>query len=308
LSGLFLVSAGCSSSDSNNGGTPGTGGTSGGSGGKSGSGGASGSTGGTGGGSGGNSSGGTSGGTGGASGGASGASGGSSGSDAAGAETGASNDASSGAGDTGGSSSEMSFFITSKGMGKGGDLGGLAGADAHCVSLAQAAGAKKTKWAAYLSAAKGPNDQPVHARDRIGKGPWFNAKGVMIAKDLEQLHANTGAMNGLNEDTALDETGKIVPGRNEAKRPAGTMNEHDILTGSTIEGMLATDSTCSDWTSSAATGVKAQVGHSDKMGPSPGQRMEWNSAHASSGCAEGRAQGGVGSGGGRGSFYCFATE
>jgi hypothetical protein len=114
-------------------------------------------------------------------------------------------------------------------------------------------------------------------------------------------------MNAINEANSLDETGNIVPGRNEATRPAGRMNEHDIVTGSTLEGMLSTGNTCADWTSSAATGPLAQVGHSDKMGPMPGMREEWNAAHTS-GCAEGRGTGGIGAGGGRGSFYCFATE
>jgi hypothetical protein len=230
--------------------------------------------------------------------------GGDAGSDVGGSD--ASGDARETGGD-GGTSALMSFFVTSRGMGKGGDFGGLAGADAHCLALAKAVGSTKAKWAAYLSSAGGGT--PVHARNRIGAGPWFNAKGVMIATSVDNLHADSGRMNALNEANSLDETGAIVPGRTEANRPTGTMNEHDIVTGSTIDGMLSAGNTCDDWTSSAATGVRAQVGHSDKLGPQPGMREEWNAAHTSAGCAEGRSSmGGIGSGGGRGSFYCFATE
>jgi hypothetical protein len=196
----------------------------------------------------------------------------------------------------------MSFFVTSRGLGKGGNLGGLAGADAHCVALAKTVNAVKKQWRAYLSIEAGP----IHARDRIGSGPWYNADGVLVATNVQTLHANMGMDNALNVDVSVDEAGELVPGRDEAKRPPGTMNDHDILTGSTVDGMVATGSTCMDWTSDAATGTVAQVGHSDKDGPNG--RIQWNSSHATSGCAEGRMMGGIGSGGGSGRFYCFATD
>lgn len=200
----------------------------------------------------------------------------------------------------------MSFFVTSRGLGKGGDLGGLAGADAHCLALAKAVGSTKVRWAAYLSSSEGST--PVHARNRIGAGPWFNARGVMVASSVENLHVNAGRMNALSAATSLDETGKIVPGRIAANRPPGTMNEHDVLTGSTAEGMLAPGNTCVDWTSSAATGATAQVGHSDKDGVDPVTGPSWNATHTA-GCAEGRGAGSVASGGGgRGSVYCFAAD
>jgi hypothetical protein len=212
---------------------------------------------------------------------------------------------------SGGATPEMSFFVTSKGLGKGGDLGGLAGADAHCKALATAAGSKKTQWFAYLSVKSGPGGTPVNARDRIGTGPWHNAKGVAIAESVADLHANMGMDNALNIDVAIDENGAIVPGRDAAKRPPGTLNEHDILTGSTIDGTLyeavppAVGGTCADWTSSEIT-VVARLGHHDKDGPP--DRLQWNSAHDTSGCAEGREDGGVGRGGGSGRFYCFAAD
>lgn len=199
-------------------------------------------------------------------------------------------------------SDEMSFFVTSRGMGKGGDLGGLDGADAHCRALAENVNAVKKQWFAYLST----EDGPVDARDRIGNGPWYNADGVLIAEDVASLHANMGMDNALNVDVSVDETGALVPGRDESKRPPGTLNDHDIITGSTVEGTVVAGSTCMDWTSDASTGTVAQVGHSDKDGPSG--RIQWNSAHTSSGCADGRETGGIGSGGGSGRFYCFATD
>jgi hypothetical protein len=198
-----------------------------------------------------------------------------------------------------GSGTAMSFFATSKGLGKGGNFGGLEGADAHCRALALDAGSKKTQWFAYLSATG------VNARDRIGTGPWYNAKGVKIADSVEHLHQNAGVDNAINYENALDEKGTPVPGRDQ-KPEGATLNEHDIVTGSTIDGTLAVGTTCNDWTSAADTGVNATVGHSDKAGPSG--RIQWNSAHTSSGCAEGRTTGGIGSGGGRASFYCFARD
>jgi hypothetical protein len=199
----------------------------------------------------------------------------------------------------------MSFFVASKGLGTGGNLGGLAGADAHCLALATAAGSPKTKWFAYLSVKSGPGGTPINARDRIGTGPWHNAKGVLIASSVDQLHANMGTENALNVDVAIDEKGNIVPGRDMTKRPPGTQNEHDIITGSTVDGTLLDGFTCADWTS-AETTVKAQVGHHDKDGPNG--RIQWNSSHETSGCAEGREAGGIGNGGGNGRVYCFATD
>jgi hypothetical protein len=182
---------------------------------------------------------------------------------------------------------KMSFFITSAGSGNGADLGGLAGADRHCQALAQAGGAGGRTWRAYLSG-KG-----VNARDRIGKGPWYNVKGVMVAKDVDHLH---GAENNLNKQTALTEKGETVNGRGD------TPNQHDILTGSQLDGTAfadGADHTCKDWTSSAEG--SAQVGHHDRVGG--GQNpTSWNSAHGSKGCS----QANLASTGGSGRFYCFA--
>jgi hypothetical protein len=190
--------------------------------------------------------------------------------------------------------SNMSFFITSVGSGNGAALGGLAGADAHCNALAKAAGSTKT-WRAYLSA-KGANGQPaVNARDRIGKGPWYNAKGVMVAKDVEDLHADT---NKLSKENSLSEKGEVLNGRGD------NPNQHDMLTGSTLDGKLPPvdqDTTCNNWTSSADG--SAMVGHHDRQGG--GQNpTSWNSAHASKGCS----QANLVSTGGFGRYYCFAIN
>jgi len=204
-----------------------------------------------------------------------------------------------GSGTTNTSDTAMSFFASSRGLGKGGNFGGLEGADAHCRALATEAGSTRTQWFAYLSTAS------VNAKDRIGTGPWYNSKGVKIADSVAHLHQNRGVDNALNYENTLDEKGGPVPGRDQ--KPAGaTLNEHDIVTGSTIDGEVVAGSTCADWTSDAPTGVNAMVGHSDKTGPS--NRIEWNSTHTSSGCAEGRSTGGIGSGGGRASIYCFARD
>ncbi len=198
--------------------------------------------------------------------------------------------------------SEMTFFITSEGPGNGGDLGGLEGADAHCSSLAAAAGSELTNWKAYLSVnamIDRSGDSPkvisgVNARDRIGTGPWNNAKGVLIANDLDGLHS---AANAINKATGLDQNGNTVNARGD--RP----NKHDILTGSTPQGEYSTaggDTTCAGWTSSGDG--SAIVGHHDRVGLSKDRHMiSWNSAHGSAGCsAEAFPRTG-----GAGLFYCF---
>jgi len=189
--------------------------------------------------------------------------------------------------------SDMSFFVTSAGPGKGADLGGLAGADQQCKILADRVGAGDKTWHAYLST-QGPG--AVNARDRIGNGPWKNAKGVVIAKDLAELHGN----NNLTKETALTETGGVVNGVGD--RPV----MHDILTGSQPDGTAfpaGEDRTCSNWTSSDAG--SAMLGHADRTGlrddpPS----HSWNSAHPSRGCS----QQGLISTGGNGFLYCFAVR
>jgi hypothetical protein len=192
-----------------------------------------------------------------------------------------------------GSDTGMSFFITSAGPGRGADLGGLAGADEHCRTLAAAAGAGNRTWHAYLSA-NAANGQPaVNARDRIGSGPWYNAKGVLIARDVAQLHAGG---NGLGKTGSLDERGAMVNGRGD------NPNRHDILTGSQLDGTAfpgTADKTCANWTSSGDG--SAQVGHHDLQGGGDNP-TSWNSAHGSRGCS----QANLVSTGGNGLFYCFA--
>jgi len=154
--------------------------------------------------------------------------------------------------------SEMTFFVTSVGSGKGADLGGLEGADKHCQALAAAAGAGGRTWRAYLSASAADGKPAVNARDRIGKGPWQNAKGVAIAKSVEELH---GA-NNLNKETGLTEKGAKVNGRGD------TPNMHDILTGSQPDGTASPgdpDRTCGNWTKGGSEGA-AMVGHHDRIG------------------------------------------
>jgi len=198
--------------------------------------------------------------------------------------------------------SEMTFFITSAGPGKGGDLGGLSGADAHCSSLAAAAGSTLTNWKAYLSVSPkidrssgSPKVIPgVNARDRIGSGPWHNAKSVLIASSVDDLHS---AANAINKANALDESGKEVNARGD--KP----NKHDILTGSDPRGYYSTaggDTTCSGWTSSGKG--SAIVGHHDRVGLSKDWHMlSWNSAHGSAGCGADDLP----KTGGDGLFYCF---
>ena len=184
----------------------------------------------------------------------------------------------------------MSFFVTSAGPGKGADLGGLAGADAHCQSLADAAGSSGKTWRAYLSTSA------ENAKDRIGAGPWSNAKGEKIADDVAALH---GDANNLTKQTALNEKGEEVNGRGDQP------NRHDILTGSMPDGTVAADQTCGDWTMGGAEGA-AMVGHHDRMGldDSPPAKS-WNSSHASrGGCSQEALQGT----GGDGLFYCFAAN
>ncbi len=188
--------------------------------------------------------------------------------------------------------SSMSFFITSVGPGNGADLGGLEGADQHCQMLAEEAGAGDKTWRAYLST----TDPVVNARERIGEGPWYNANGVMVAEDVDHLHSE---QNNLNKENSIDENGEIVNGRGD------NPNMHDILTGSTLDGMAFEsneDTTCSDWTSSADDG-SAQVGHHDRTGGGANP-TSWNSAHGSRGCSQANLQGT----GGNGLFYCFAID
>ncbi len=190
-------------------------------------------------------------------------------------------------------SPNMSFFVTSANPGKGADLGGLAGADAYCAKLAENVGVQGKTWRAYLSTSGASS---VNAKDRIGNGPWYNAKGELIASNLEQLHGE----NALTKQTALTELGTIVSGRGDE------VNMHDILTGSDMKGMLVattTDTTCSNWTSSA-TG-SAYVGHHDRIGINDSAPMKsWNSSHLTRGCSMDNLK----STGGAGLFYCFATK
>jgi hypothetical protein len=188
----------------------------------------------------------------------------------------------------------MSFFITSAGSGKGGDLGGLKGADAHCQSLASAAGAGKRTWRAYLSTT---GSGAENARDRIGKGPWYNAEGDLVARSIEELHEG---VNNINRSKALTEKKTKVNGR------ADTPNQHDMLTGSMPDGKASTaagDSTCANWTSSSAG--SAILGHHDKHGlREDAASVSWNSSHPSKGCS----QPSLVATGGAGLFYCFAAK
>jgi hypothetical protein len=196
----------------------------------------------------------------------------------------------------------MTFFVTSVGSGKGGDLGGLEGADRHCQSLAASAGAGDRVWRAYLStqAPKLTDPNFVNARDRIGPGPWHNFNGELIARNVEELHSST---NNLTKLTALDEKGQMVNGRTE--RP----NKHDILTGSRPDGTAFPgapfpDMTCGNWTKSGNDG-SAMTGHHDRAGPlDAAWATSWNSAHPTLGCSQERVR----PTGGDGLFYCFAAR
>jgi hypothetical protein len=191
----------------------------------------------------------------------------------------------------------MSFFVTSVGPGDGANLGGLEGADAHCASLAKGVGSPHTKWMAYLSTTAPNGEAGVNARDRIGKGPWQNIKGVVIANTLDELHSG---QNNLTKDTALTEKGETVKGRGDDP------NEHDALTGSDPMGMYSTaggDTTCSNWTSNSDG--SAIVGHLDRKGLSESRHMtSWNSSHGSAGCSPEALR----KTGGNGYFYCFLAE
>jgi hypothetical protein len=193
--------------------------------------------------------------------------------------------------------SEMSFFITSVGSGKGGDLGGLAGADQQCQLLAGVGGAGAKTWHAYLST---QGAGAINARDRIGSGPWKNAKGIIIAKDVAELHGQ----NNINKQTALTEKGETVNGR------VDTPNMHDILTGSQPDGTAfapGEDRTCGNWTKSGQGA--AMVGHHDRQGLRDDDASKsWNSSHPSRGPDGGCSQNDLKSTGGNGFFYCFATK
>ena len=193
----------------------------------------------------------------------------------------------------------MSFFVTSAGTGQGANLGGLEGADKHCQTLAAAAGAGNKTWRAYLSTQAKDGAKLVNARDRIGNGPWHNAKGELIASDVEQLHGT----NKLTKQTALTEKGELVNGRGD------TPNKHDILTGSRTDGTAFgpgdPDMTCGNWTRSGAEGAVV-VGHHDRTGLTPDPwSLSWNSSHQSRGGCSQTALKGTG---GDGLFYCFAAK
>ncbi len=184
----------------------------------------------------------------------------------------------------------MSFFVTSQNSGAGGDFGGIEGADAHCATLAEAAGTTGKVWRAYLSTS-GEN-----ARDRIGAGPWVNAKGVTIAESVDDLHRPD---NNVNKETALTETGEVVNGRGD------TPNRHDILTGSMPDGTVAEGQTCEDWTSNSAE-TAGMLGHHDRMGLDDSEAAKsWNSSHASRGGCGIEALRGTG---GDGLLYCLAAN
>jgi hypothetical protein len=192
---------------------------------------------------------------------------------------------------------DMTFFITSVGKGNGADLGGLAGADAHCQALARAAGSTRTNWRAYLSTTAPGGDAGENARDRIGRGPWQNAKGVVVAKSIEELHSETA---NITKQTALSEKGEPIPGRGDS------VNMHDILTGSDPQGMFSTaggDTTCGNWSKSGEG--SAIVGHHDRVGLKDSRHMKsWNSSHGSRGCSQDNLK----ASGGAGLFYCFAAN
>ena len=191
---------------------------------------------------------------------------------------------------------KISFFVTSVGSGKGGDLGGLAGADKHCQSLAQAVGSGKRTWHAYLSTSASVGVREINARNRIGTGPWYNAKGVLIARDVNELHQD----NNLNKQTALTEKGDVVNGRGD------NPNMHDMLTGSDSHGLAFPgnlDTTCGSWTKSGEG--SAQLGHHDRTGLDERQPAKsWNHSHPSRGCSVEALR----STGGNGLFYCFAAK
>ena len=195
----------------------------------------------------------------------------------------------------------MTFFVTSVGLGKGADLGGLAGADKHCQDLAAAVGAGGHTWHAYLSTSATAGEPAINARDRIGNGPWTNAKGVVVAKSVDDLHSPG---NDLTKQTSLNEKGGVVNGRGD------TPNTHDALTGSQPDGRAfvgTEDRTCKNWTSST-TGA-AMLGHIDRQGLRDDDASKsWNSSHPSRGPDGGCSQNDLKSTGGAGLFYCFAVN
>lgn len=197
--------------------------------------------------------------------------------------------------------STMSFFVTSVGLGKGADLGGLEGADRHCQQLAQAAGSAGKTWKAYLSTMAANGQPAVNARDRIGRGPWQNAKGETIAKDVADLHSDG---NKISKQTALNEKGQPINGSGD------TPNTHDVLTGSQPDGTAFTgaeDRTCKNWTSS--TEGAAMVGHHDRTGlDDSAPAKSWNASHLSRGEGGGCSQAALRSTGGAGLLYCFAAN
>jgi len=189
----------------------------------------------------------------------------------------------------------LSFFITSVGSGDGANLGGIAGADAHCKTLATAVGAGDKIWRAYLSTQTDDGKAKENAKDRIGSGPWYNAKGVMVAKDVADLHSDNAK---LSKENSLDEKGNEVNGRGDSP------NQHDILTGSNLDGTAfddGTNHTCANWTSNSAG--TAQAGHHDRTGGGANP-TSWNSAHGTRGCSQENL---IGTGG-NGYFYCFAAN
>lgn len=196
---------------------------------------------------------------------------------------------------------DTSFFVTSNGIGNGGNLGGLAGADNHCQTLAQAAGAGAKTWRAYLSTQAADGKPAINAKDRIGNGPWKNAKGVVVAKDVADLH---GASNNLSKQTSLSEKGEVINGRGD------TPNRHDVLTGSQADGTAfaaGEDRTCKNWTSS--TQGAAMVGHIDRTGLNEEPPAKsWNTSHPSRGPDGGCSQNDLKSTGGDGLLYCFASN
>ncbi|MGQ0766941.1 MAG: hypothetical protein ACT4OZ_14930 [Gemmatimonadota bacterium] len=188
----------------------------------------------------------------------------------------------------------MSFFITSTGPGNGADLGGLEGADRHCTELARAAGVTGVVWHAYLSATASGGRPAVNARDRIGSGPWYNARGVKVAESVADLHSEN---NKLGKENSLTEKGATVNGRGDSP------NMHDILTGARLDGTVSpdtVDTTCRNWTSRAEG--SALVGHHDRQGGGANP-TSWNAAHPSRGCGQQNLQGT----GGNGLFYCFGV-
>ena len=199
--------------------------------------------------------------------------------------------------DAGAEASPMSFFVTSVNPGKGADFGGLAGADAYCQKLATSAGAGGKNWRAYLSTTASGGAVAVNARDRVGRGPWQNAKGMMVATSVDDLH---GPNNKLSKQNSLTEKGEVVSGRGDP------VNMHDILTGSTADGRVdssAPDTTCGNWTQSGEG--SAIVGHHDRMGLNESAPMKsWNMSHPTRGCGmEALKSTGVG-----GLMYCFAAN